>query len=1006
MSMRILRLEQTVFTVLHWDKPCYQLTLELEAERANVWNVVLVTHGEILQTELSVLAGTGKYPLYVPVTGQDYVLQLKMTDIDGNIHEATCPVKPQRDWEISFVPICHHDYGYTEVIDRLQDQFCGFYEDVLTYCAITDSYPDAAKYRYTVECTWSLLYWLQRCSERSRELFLSYAKSGRIDVLAFHVHVADVNCTSEELIRLMYPAFELQRKYGILVESAAFVDMPGLSWGVPKVLRSAGIKYFFAGIPTYFEWEDLFGVHDVKKVHSFWDENAIMPNGRPFTFHWEGQDGAKVLTHYQGGYGWFLGSLTPYYDAPNHFEEVEQNLPGIIRDLESRGIQHNCIRFIDHGNDNYPPQIYISNIVKRWNEKYLSPKLRVDTNTGFFQKLENSGVEFPVLRGEVPHTDYNVQTLSFAKEQTLNNVTHTQVHSAETLAAMCRVLTDSTQRQTDIDQIYRDMLLFDEHCVGMSRPFGRIYDWNWSSKSHHAYRAAGMSDEVLSESAYTMASRIKGQLGDKLVTVFNPTSTPVTDVVTVANFPIEAGEYLLEDILTGENIPTQLHIIDNPQLPVPYAPHRYSMFRMGNPERSYATELQFVARNVPACGYRSYLLRPAQFTVEQPQLEDWVIENEYYRLEADPVRGTLHSVWDKVLHREFADSDSDYGFGQVVVRSTVTEEVQPFICKGVICRRNGPVVKSLLIKGGTESCPQITVEFILYSGIRKIDVSVRLLKDYSPLIEGFVVFPFAVDAPQLLFDGNNCIVRPFDDQFPGSNTNYYSVQDWAMVNNNEAAAMVAPLESHIMEFGGLWHTYVSHAHHSVHPQSYGAPFVTRADINRGTVGAMLFYSSARTNFSVTQTGDFLYRFSLQTGDANLPYGNFRQTNVRGLVPVITDGNPQGTMPAAMGLFRIREENVRIMACKLAEDNPDCLVLRFEERHGIPGMATIEDLCMPIACVELLDLTEQPLSVLEFRDSTITVPLAAYEIKTLRIHWKDYDPSRCHYSNDRTVEFRY
>jgi len=1005
--MNVLCLEQTIYTVLRDKTPHYQLKLVIQEETNDLWHVEMLANGSTLYTDLQVTNGTNTYILYAPVSTKDYELKVKLSNTSGECEYISCIVRPRKEWDISFIPITHHDYGYTEVIDRLKDLFCVYYEDVLKFCAMTDGYPDEAKYRYTVECTWSLVYWLDKCSEKSKETFLKYAREGRIDVMAFYAHVADTNCSSEELIRLMYPAFELQRRYGLRIESAAFTDMPGLSWGVPKILHAAGVKYFFAGMPAYFDWVDICGVHDMGNVHSFWDEHALSDNGRPFAYHWKGQDESSVLTYYQGSYGWFLGDLTEETEVPNTLQEIEEHLPAIIQDLESRGVKQDCIRFIDHGVDNYPPQITISNIVRRWNEKYLSPKLRVDTNTGFFRRLENCGIEFPTFCGEIPHTDYNVETLSFVKEQSVNNITHVQVQSAETVATMNTVLTGERQRQTDIEKIYQDMMLFDEHCVGMARPFGRVYDWNWSSKSHHAYRASAMADEVLSESVYGIAKRIKGKKEEKIVTVFNPTSTPVTDIVTIANYHLGDGGFFLEDTSTGEKLIAQTRVINDPYLPCPFAAHRYSMYRMGKPEITYATELQFVAKDVPAYGYKSYILQPAESTVDfENEKDNLVIENEYYRIEADPISGSLSSVWDKSLNREFVDKTAPYRFGEVVVRDVVTERNQKYVCKEATCCRRGKVKQSILIKGSSETCPQITVEFILYQGLRKIDVAVRVLKDYAPLVEAFVVFPFAVDNPQLLYDGTNCIVRPFKDQFPGSNTNYYSVQDWAMVKNEEATALVAPLESHIVEFGGLWHTYVSQAHHSVHPEAYGAPYISEDAIKRGQIAVMLFYSSARTNFSVTQTGDFLFRFSLLTGDQDLSYGNFHQTNSLGLVPVLTNGNEFGTLPNTCSLLRVQEPNVRAITCKLSEDCHDAIVVRLEERCGETGVATLNNLAFRAYRVELVNIVEEVESVLDVCDNEIIVPLHAYETKTLRIYWKEYDPSRYDFNNDKTVEFRY
>lgn len=218
--------------------------------------------------------------------------------------------------------------------------------------------------------------------------------------------------------------------------------------------------------------------------------------------------------------------------------------------------------------------------------------------------------------------------------------------------------------------------------------------------------------------------------------------------------------------------------------------------------------------------------------------------------------------------------------------------------------------------------------------------------------------------------------------------------------------MIAPLETHVIEFGDLWHTYVSQAHHSVHPEAFGAPYITEDAVKRGQMAAMLFYSSARTNFSVTQTGDYLFRFSLLTGNQNMEYGNFRQTNALGLVPVITDSNKRGTLPTKCSMFDIRENNVRAIACKISEDIPDSMVIRLEERKGICGKVTIENLIVPITKAELLSITEEFICTLPFSENAITVPIGAYEVKTIRIFWKEVDPSRYGYGNDHTVEFRY
>jgi alpha-mannosidase len=64
-----------------------------------------------------------------------------------------------------------------------------------------------------------------------------------------------------------------------------------------------------------------------------------------------------------------------------------------------------------------------------------------------------------------------------------------------------------------------------------------------------------------------------------------------------------------------------------------------------------STRVEFVARDVPAVGYRVYWLQPAQ-PVATALAAPGVIENEFYRVSYDPDRGVITGVYDKVHNRE------------------------------------------------------------------------------------------------------------------------------------------------------------------------------------------------------------------------------------------------------------------------------------------------------------------------------------------------------------------
>ena len=76
--------------------------------------------------------------------------------------------------------------------------------------------------------------------------------------------------------------------------------------------------------------------------------------------------------------------------------------------------------------------------------------------------------------------------------------------------------------------------------------------------------------------------------------------------------------------------------------------------------------LNFVARDVPPLGYRTYVPVYEGADRRGPLFADnWdVLENEYLRLRLDPERGTVASLIDKQSGRELIDTSSKYGFGQ------------------------------------------------------------------------------------------------------------------------------------------------------------------------------------------------------------------------------------------------------------------------------------------------------------------------------------------------------
>jgi len=880
---------------------------------------------------------------------------------------------PRRHWKVFFVPITHHDLGYTDTIENVLEQFAGFYDSVLDFCAQTQDWDHESQYRYTLEGTWSIQHFLENRPPEVAQRLGQYIKEGRIEVGALFGNQISGLCGHEELIRLMYPSFRLQRKYGAQVLCGSITDVPGLSWGLPTVMAGAGVKYFFAGLPTYFEW----GRSD---IHTFWDEDAILRHGRPDAFRWQGPDGSEVLVYYQSSYGFFERVV-----GPDSYQEVLDHLPRRLAALEEQNSPFDVMRYIHNGVDNYPPDVKISHIVRDWNKTWAYPKLVVATNSMFFKALEKQCGDVRTFRGELPHTDYVVGAISTAQHTSMNRRTHDKLLTAEKAATVASLVADQAYPDQKIRRAYDNMLLYDEHTWGKDYPAGPIQDLAWHEKSHYALRAASLTEEVLSHSLRAIAQRINLPEPRGHIVVFNALSHKRSDLVRVTRFRLDKP-FKLFDLDTGKEVPYQIRKLDGPLAPSPFAAYRHAR---GQFEKHELRDLVFVAEGVPSLGYKTYQLVAVD---QSPEFAHTIstgnhcLENRFFRVALDPQTGAVQSIYDKEQVCERVDQSAPHGVNQLVGKWVQTGKIQAAQKATIRRGPDGPVYASLIVETSGPGCPQVIQEISLYHGIKRIDFANRVLKDSTPLLEIYFAFPFQVDDPRFRFEGSNSVIEPLKDQFPGSNSNYYAVQHWGDVSNSRSGIVLSGIDSHLLEFGGLWPCYVSQAHHGFTPPGFGEDFIKEDQLSKGHMYAFVMDSNFRTNFQPVQQGDMLFRYSVTTHKGDWKQGgcrNFGWSVCHPLQGIAINGKRTGPLPRSVSFCTLNQANCAVLTIKQAEVGDD-LIIRLIETEG---RSTPAKLSFPNLTVEqawhanLVEETQGPLSHTE---QGVTVPMRAFGISTVRI----------------------
>jgi len=972
--MKVVEVRPTVLMVREGDGLAQVVEVAVENAGEAASGVLDVKIGGLERTvELaSVAKGQSVHRVLVPdvkeAAGAEFVLRMA-GEVIGKLE---MPWRPQRRWQVHVVPITHHDLGYTDTIENVLRLYAKFYDDVLDFCEKTADWPQDSRYRYTVEGGWSLDYYVENRPAETLARWKKYVSEGaRGCESLFGNQISGIH-SHEQLIRLMYPSFRFQKMFGGQIRCGSITDIPGLSWGLPTVMADAGVKYFFAGLPTYFEW----GRND---IHTFWDESEILRSGRPDAFYWQGPDGKRVLVYYQGSYG-FFGDV----HGPHEYAYVEKHLPRMLSELEAGGCDFDIMRYIHNGVDNYPPSMVISEIVRQWNQTYAWPRLIVSTNTMFFEELEKRAKDLRTFSGELPHTDYAVGAVSTALQTTINRRTHDLLNMAEKSATIASLVADFPYPADEIRRAYNSMLLYDEHTWGKDYPAGPIQDMAWNEKSHYAYRAAGVTDPILRHSLERLAWNVRMDGKGRHIVVFNTLSIDRTDVVCVPKFG-NPGAVVVVDAATDVEVPHQIATMRGPQDPLPYAAYRWAR---GSFEEHELYDLVFVAENVPSVGYKTYRLieksdpKPAETSLAVGKDS---VESRFYKVTVNPKTAAV-AIYDKQLKRQLIDPRAPHGGNQLVIRSVRTGEFTTVSDVKVEKGRTGPVCGSLVVTAQAPGCPQVTQEIVLYDRLKRIDFNNRLLKDSTPLQELYFAFPFDIDRPQIRFEASNSVIEPFKDQFPGSNTNYYSVQHWAHAGNDRLGVTFSPIESHLVEFGGIWPCYVSQAHHGMDSPNYGLPFITKEQVKKGYMYAFVMISNFRTNFQPVQQSDILFRYSVtsQTGDwLSARPRDFGWSAGNPLTAVVVDGPRDKSGPVTASFCRVEPANAFLLTLKRAEDG-DGLIARLIETEGKACTARLTLPHLKIDHAIQANTVEKTLGSLPSGPDYVDVPLEAFGISTVRI----------------------
>ena len=825
-------------------------TVFLVKDGAAVKQVVqlIVDHAGPAGAPASVKAWIAGKPLGLDVISLD--LKLGRNVVEARVPEVVKPVKarfevrigtavlsrevtlaPQRRWSVYLFHHSHTDIGYTELQTRVAQNHVEYLDSVIDYCRQTDAYPDDAKFRWNIEISWALQNFIRTRPESDVRTLADLIRAGRVELSGLYLNQSD-GFSHEELLRSVDLAREYARTYGFEVRSAMNNDVTGFSWALPQVFAQAGIRYFATGVN---------------------ETRSRAPLRRPNAFWWESPDGSRIL-HWNGEH-YLFGN----YDLLLH-EPVAKSAPKVgeyLAKLEARGDYPYDIIAFNIGawtTDNCPPGRGLSDRVKEWNERYVSPRLRLATMSEFFERLEKDyGSSLPVHKLGWP--DYwtdGVASTSF--ETGLNRITHGELVSAEKISALAAKLDlakDFRFPEGQIRDAHELAMLYDEHTWGaynsIDEPQSELARSQWTVKSSFAYEAREASRTLLRRGTEALAGLISAD-GEFEFAVFNPLSWPRTDVVRVA---LPAGPL--------REAKGKLRVVDR---------------RLGSGVKFQMLgddAMLVLAQNVLSMGYAVFTVTageasgaPVQAAGPASELRGNTIENRFYRVTVDAKTGGISSLYDKELSRELVDKTCPWPLNAYIYEQPVggRKAVDDMTKRAAFNRWSpesaqvesgwqGPVAASLIIKSSPKMCRSLEQRIILYDDVKRVDLVNILDKEETLAPEAvYFAFPFEVGpgqgGPNVRFEIADADMAPGTEQLPGTTLDWHAVQNWVEFAGKDARIVWSPVEAPLVQFGDI----------------NTGKWLTRLDLANAWVFSYAMNNYWMTNFKASQEGRIEFRYSL------------------------------------------------------------------------------------------------------------------------------------------------
>ncbi|MEI5103506.1 alpha-mannosidase [Streptomyces sp. PmtG] len=881
----------------------------------------------------------------------------------------------QRQWTVHLVHHSHLDIGYTDPQGQVLSEHLSFLDSCLELTRATDDWPAESRFRWCVESLWSFQQWADaRPAEQVDEL-LRRVREGRIELTALPFNLHTETCSTDELHELLRLARDVRDRHGVHLTAAMQTDVPGAVVGLVDALAAAGVRY----LSVAHNWAGRSVPH------------LVGGERLPRLFRWRAPSGNSVLvwvTDTPHGLAYMEGPLLGFDTS---YGDVDDLLPAYLTSLATHPYPYRGgifgwamddaevkrepypwdvlhLRVQGKFGDNAPPRRVIADTVRRWNETWAYPRLRLSRNEDFFRDAEaRVGGEIRTFEGD--WTDWWVDGVGAgARPLSLARTAQSVVADAQTTGTFAALL-DATGAEDDTRDaagVYEAVSLFDEHTWGAGDPWthgdegGHSGEHQWHWKYGQALRAHDDGRSLLRRASARLGQRLAAA-PDAVATyhVVNTCSWPRTDVVRI---------FLPESTVALDRAVTVYDARDERALAHEERPQtnddhrdagRFLLVRVdevpsagtvrldvrADAERTAAAAQAAVVKaatgwNPTGTTEREDPAESAALAAAHP--DPTLLENEYLAVRVDLAHACVASVVDKATGRELVRPDALVGFNGYVhdsyttagafnhnsSRTTASARLEHLGRRAVappaalIARRSTATAESLTYETHPAGANRLRVTLTLAHGVPRLDIENRLDKDRTLGKESaYFAFPFAFDHPVVRMEASGGTTGTGLPVVPGSALHMRAVRRWVTLADDDLGVAWSTQDAPLVQFGNIALPY--------------APFPkTLGHDEPATVFSWIHNNLWDTNFPSEQGFAFTFRYSVACGPTASGLGTRTAAAWSRPLRAVRARGAAGDAPVTHSFLDLDDPRVRLVGATTPRAGETLLRLQSFAEEGV------------------------------------------------------------------------